>query len=103
MKYLSKKKYYIGNNRKQLNKTNLDNCILILYFNSRVFFALSLCANSVGNMFSYIQDYAKARYSIRLLNYLLSRKSEIDSSSLTGAKPVSNSVYHSYFNNYFLI
>ncbi|XKL66217.1 hypothetical protein PGB90_009637 [Kerria lacca] len=53
----------------------------------KVFFALSLCATTVGQSFMYLQDWNKARHAVRILNYLLTRKSEIDSSSPNGVQP----------------
>ncbi|KAK7600963.1 hypothetical protein V9T40_008404 [Parthenolecanium corni] len=53
----------------------------------RVFFALSLCATSVGQSFMYLQDWNKARHATRILNYLLTRKSEIDPTNPSGVRP----------------
>lgn len=54
---------------------------------------------SIGQSFMYLQDYNKARHATRILNYLLTRKSEIDSASPYGAKPVSTSTCYTILSN----
>lgn len=36
----------------------------------------------------YLQDWNKARHATRILNYLLTRKSEIDPTNPSGVRPV---------------
>lgn len=54
----------------------------------RVFFALAFCATAVGNTFSYMQDFIKAKHAARLMMQLINKKSEIDPMIPSGVKPV---------------
>nr|XP_042899922.1 uncharacterized protein LOC107456703 [Parasteatoda tepidariorum] len=53
----------------------------------RVFFAMAFSAVSVGQWFSYLPDYAKAKLSAGLIFHLMSLEPPIDSDSKGGIKP----------------
>lgn len=53
----------------------------------KVAFSLSFCVYPLIDAFSYLQDNTKARTAVKLLNYLLNRKSNIDASSPEGLNP----------------
>ncbi|XP_050546689.1 ATP-dependent translocase ABCB1-like [Daktulosphaira vitifoliae] len=53
----------------------------------RVFFALSFSAQSVGLTMAFLQDYAKAKLSAKIMFNLMESPSEIDSQSTKGLKP----------------
>ncbi|CAG0888376.1 unnamed protein product [Darwinula stevensoni] len=59
----------------------------------RVFFAIAICAVSVGQMNSYISEYTKAKHSSALLLHLINLRPIIDAQSKAGiCKPIEGSL-----------